>query len=574
MKKILLKLFLITAAFICLSQSAAHAGTVTILNAGDSMQVYCGAPFTVGSTVFGQTTGYASTDSVSVYQNFGDGNDTLFYIVLTQPTFYGWYDHTYQFPGVYSTLYIVTGPDGAADTMYIPNDIIDSANCGNIDGRLYIDANSNCIQDVGETDVAGAPVELWYNSTLLGTTYTSSNGYYYFYVPNNTYTIRPGPQISNYGYNVTCPLSGQITITSPSTNNNFGLTCTPGFDLQAYVWSQNFRPGFNRDIYPYLRNTNCQNVNGQAKLILDGTWLTFVSSATPPTTISGDTLIWDFTAVSNQGYFDPGPVTVYTSSSAPLGDSICVTLLAEPVSGDTDPANNSATVCRPITNAMDPNEKQVSPDGDIVSGSWLSYTIFFQNTGNDTAYNVFILDTMDANLDMSTFQPTAASHSYYTYIQDGNAVKFDFPNIMLVDSNANEPLSHGWVSYRIKSNTGLPEGTLLNNTAYIYFDFNEAVVTNTTVTVIDNSVAVAEINTAAGLFISPNPATDQLSLSSQQSVMVSVELFDVLGEQVYHHQQTSNSRQQTIDVSNLAPGIYMVRVKTDAGIKAAKFVKE
>ena len=579
MKKNLQHYLLITAALICLFGTVANAQSVTIGYADDSTQFYCGAPFTAMFMIYGQAIGYIATDSVSVYHDFGDGSDTLFYVHIPQVSFYTWYYHTYQFPGVYSSLYIVTGSDGSADTLYSPNDVIDSASCGNIDGRIFVDANANCVQDAGETDAAYVPVELWYSSNLFATTYTGSNGYYYFFVPNNPYTIQPGAQIANYGYSVTCPVSGQITIPSvPSANNDFGLTCTPGFDLVANVWSQNFRPGFNRDIYPYLNNYNCQTMNGQAKLILDGTWLSFVSAAIPPTSISGDTLIWNFTSVSNLSSFYPGPVTVFTSVSAPLGDSICVTLLAEPVAGDINPANNTATVCRPITNAQDPNEKHVSPNGDIVSGSWLTYTIFFQNTGNDTAYNVFILDTIDANLDINTFQPIAASHSYYTYIQDGNAVKFDFPGIMLVDSNMNEPLSHGWISYRIKSNTGLTNGTQLNNTAYIYFDFNSAVITNTTVTVINSAVGVLEINDETGsLILSPNPAANQLSVTGYPlSGKGEIEIYDMLGQKLYcEYLLTPNSGLRTnIDVSNLNPGIYFVRLKTGNGISAVKFVKQ
>ncbi|HLG33739.1 MAG TPA: SdrD B-like domain-containing protein, partial [Bacteroidia bacterium] len=242
MKKNLLKLFVIMTAFICMSATVSRAQSVSINYADDSTQFYCGAPFTAMFMIYGQTTGYTLSDSVSVYHNFGDGNDTLFYIHLIQPAFYNGYYHTYQFPGVYSSLYIVTGPDGSADTVYSPNDVIDSASCGDIDGRLYIDANANCVHDAGETDVTYVPVELWYSSQLVATTYTNANGYYYFYVPNNTYTIQPGAQIANYGYSVTCPVSGQITVSSlPSANNDFGLTCTPGFDLVANVWSQLFR---------------------------------------------------------------------------------------------------------------------------------------------------------------------------------------------------------------------------------------------------------------------------------------------------------------------------------------------
>ena len=52
---------------------------------------------------------------------------------------------------------------------------------------------------------------------------------------------------------------------------------------------------------------------------------------------------------------------------------------------------------------------------------------------------------------------------------------------MLPDSNTSEPLSHGFVQYSIQSVVGLQDSTVINNTAYILFDINPPVVTNTAI---------------------------------------------------------------------------------------------
>ncbi|MGB1032612.1 MAG: DUF7619 domain-containing protein, partial [Flavobacteriales bacterium] len=78
---------------------------------------------------------------------------------------------------------------------------------------------------------------------------------------------------------------------------------------------------------------------------------------------------------------------------------------------------------------------------------------------------------------------------------------FYFENIQLPDSNCCEPDSHGDFTYFIQMNDGLAPETRIENTAYIYFDNNPAVVTNTTWTTIyectqglaDFSIAQAEI---------------------------------------------------------------------------------
>ena len=75
--------------------------------------------------------------------------------------------------------------------------------------------------------------------------------------------------------------------------------------------------------------------------------------------------------------------------------------------------------------------------------------------------------------------------------------------------------------------------------------------------------------------IFPNPATSELRIENAALKIKEIEIYSVLGKKVYSQQpQTSNLKPQTIDVSQLPSGIYFVRVKTDKGISAAKFVKE
>jgi len=73
----------------------------------------------------------------------------------------------------------------------------------------------------------------------------------------------------------------------------------------------------------------------------------------------------------------------------------------------------------------------------------LTYKIRFQNTGTDTAFNIVVLDTLSDLLDVSTFVPLVSSHPYALEIVDSNVLKYSFENIMLPDSNINEPGSHG-----------------------------------------------------------------------------------------------------------------------------------
>jgi uncharacterized repeat protein (TIGR01451 family) len=139
-----------------------------------------------------------------------------------------------------------------------------------------------------------------------------------------------------------------------------------------------------------------------------------------------------------------------------------------------------------LTCAYDPNDKQVFPVGYsdehyIATDTTLEYLIRFQNTGNAPATHVIIRDTIDDNLDLTSFQFLANSHPVFTTVRyESREVEFYFQNIMLPDSVNNEPESHGFVSFRIRPQADIPLLTELNNTAAIYFDNNPPIITNTT----------------------------------------------------------------------------------------------
>ncbi|MCU0345468.1 MAG: T9SS type A sorting domain-containing protein [Saprospiraceae bacterium] len=141
--------------------------------------------------------------------------------------------------------------------------------------------------------------------------------------------------------------------------------------------------------------------------------------------------------------------------------------------------------CQENLGSFDPNDKTGYPLGVgdqrfIKPGQPLDYRIRFQNTGTYTAFTVVIIDSLPETLDPASITMLGSSHPY-TFQLDGRGVaKFIFNDIMLPDSNANEPLSHGFVKFSIAQKPGLALGTTIENEAAIYFDFNEPVITNRT----------------------------------------------------------------------------------------------
>jgi uncharacterized repeat protein (TIGR01451 family) len=161
--------------------------------------------------------------------------------------------------------------------------------------------------------------------------------------------------------------------------------------------------------------------------------------------------------------------------------------------------NNNQSLIFNTCTSYDPNEKLVTPQGKTADGfitnedSILTYTIRFQNTGNATAANIIVTDTISNKLDLMSMKVLVASHNYDIEIANNNLLKFKFLGIMLPDSNNNEPQSHGYITYQIKQKPNNAPYTVINNTANIYFDYNAPIITNTTVNTIYKKITPGTI---------------------------------------------------------------------------------
>ena len=149
--------------------------------------------------------------------------------------------------------------------------------------------------------------------------------------------------------------------------------------------------------------------------------------------------------------------------------------------------------CGEVVGSFDPNDKQGFPAGvgeshDVLPNEQLQYMIRFQNTGTAPAYTVIIRDTLDTDLDIASVTPGVASHPYTFTMYGQRVLQWTFNNIMLPDSFSNEEQSHGFITYTVNQMADLSDGTTITNSAAIYFDSNEPVITNTTLHTINHCV--------------------------------------------------------------------------------------
>ncbi len=179
------------------------------------------------------------------------------------------------------------------------------------------------------------------------------------------------------------------------------------------------------------------------------------------------------------------------------------------------------TDCHQVVGAYDPNDKQAFPTGVksahlIEANTPLEYQIRFQNTGTDTAFTVVVKDTLSYWLDPATVRPGAASHPYTWSLSGEGILTFTFEHILLPDSNINEAASHGFIQFNIEQQKDLLPGVVLENRAGIYFDFNEAVMTNTVFHTIGQGFLASDTKAPLPkqnlLEIWPNPAGDEVNI--------------------------------------------------------------
>ena len=109
---------------------------------------------------------------------------------------------------------------------------------------------------------------------------------------------------------------------------------------------------------------------------------------------------------------------------------------------------------------------------------------------------------------------------------DNHILKFNFYNIMLPDSGADLAGSEGYVIYKVKAKPNAIVGTEWKNTAYIYFDFNEAIITNTTLNTLEVLTSIKEA-TSSTFSIAPNPANDIVTVNFENNYNGSLIITDV-----------------------------------------------
>lgn len=224
--------------------------------------------------------------------------------------------------------------------------------------------------------------------------------------------------------------------------------------------------------------------------------------------------------------------------------------------------DNRDSLVLKVVGAFDPNDKQNSPEGYInPKTKEISYHIRFQNTGTDTAYRVIVIDTLDLTLPMLYVKLTGFSHTCTKSYSDGAQI-FTFNNIYLPDSSVDMAGSQGYVSYKIGLNTlnTLRHGDSIKNTAYIYFDYQKPIVTNT----VHNEMQIPEtgvppiVGPDAKFVVYPNPSRGNFTVKNFTPLATSCLVYDAQGRNLGTWKLAAHG-ETAIDLGKYSLGVYFLK---------------
>lgn len=442
-----------------------------------------------------------------------------------------------------------------------------------ISGVAFWDENENKKFDLNEETLASVPIVLNPDVTI---SFTNTEGKYQFYVPNGVYQISAQSdscwELTTDSLVYTLDLSGNRV-----AKRNFGFSPTSSEQkVKTQIVSAPTRCGFEVPFTVSVINEACVTASGKFGLVLDPL-VNLLNASIAPEQIRGDTLLWSYEKLIAA---ESKAVYLLLEIAGPeyIGDTIHLkglTYLA--AAGTALKLSSVHSFKSEIRCAYDPNDKLVSPSrlsefpqNYTLFSEEMEFTVRFQNTGNDTAFTVAIRDTLHRDLDWSTFRPIRASHTFDTQLKKDGAVEFLFKNILLPPSITDEPNSHGFVQYKVRAKARLTEQSKITNTAFIYFDFNPPIQTNTTDNVMVSSFPRSTGTTGIGqsftFKVYPNPFDHTLVLENvgtNDTGTLDFRLVNAQGQLIYSNR--FSGKHQVYQLNELTKGIYFYLLKNDRG---------
>lgn len=451
-----------------------------------------------------------------------------------------------------------------------------------ITGNVFADMNSNFNFDSTDSPVRNSNLREIQTNRI---TYSSQYGNYNFALKDTGhYDVSLNSNYNNFSASPINQPAYFSSFNQIDSLNNFAIQpVIQADDLCMTITPLGaFRPGFNG--YYMLNYENVGTTTQIPKIVFRiFPNVSFVSASITPSAIYTDSVVWYLGSLSPL-QIGQILVNVYLSPSIPIGTILNSYAQIFPIINDINPSCNNATWEVIVTGSFDPNDISVDQDtilfNTLSNSSYLNYIIRFQNTGNDTAFTVKIINPIDTlRLDLNSLEFVSSSHPLeMIFVYYSRNMEFTFNNILLPDSNTNEPESHGFIRYKVKPKQGLNIVDSIQNLAAIFFDFNDPVFTNIAMTKIVSLTGFQNLSTRSDLDIYPNPASNEINLeiSNTRKKNVSINLYNVYGQKIkclFQGNIITSEFKKRFEIGDLHQGMYLLEYRIDGISKSKKIIK-
>jgi uncharacterized repeat protein (TIGR01451 family) len=374
------------------------------------------------------------------------------------------------------SLISLNGPDCGSSSII-------SAQCNaenEISGNVFVDGNCDGVINNSDYILENETIEVTFSSSENTLVYYSNQ--FNVFAPSSTLVTLIAHE--HPGYTTSPVIINPTVVPTIFENTNLSLCPIENYNnLSISITNTNIvSPGFQTHYIISISNTGTTVESGIGSVTFDSPFLEEIIS-TSLGSISGNIIQFETLSIDPLTSINI-EIECQISASAPLGENFNASAeITSQVQAETELYDNNATCESVIIGSFDPNNKVVNHSAIYVNDLQpnqeveLLYTINFQNTGTAPAINIRVEDLIAENLNLGTFEMIASSHAY-TYTISNNQIIWYFDDILLPDSNSNEPESHGWFSFKISKFGEHLEGDIVENQVSIFFDFNEPIVTN------------------------------------------------------------------------------------------------
>jgi hypothetical protein len=218
-------------------------------------------------------------------------------------------------------------------------------------------------------------------------------------------------------------------------------------------------------------------------------------------------------------------------------------------------------------------------DNTIPVNTDITYNLFFENIGTDTIRRVVIRDTLSPHLDITSVTPGTSSHPFEFEVYNNGVLKITFSDITLLPGSSTAESTYGFVKFRIAQKPNNPVGTVIENSAAVFFDYQTPQQTNAVLHTVGCEdlldqveacldsvlVSISEAPNLEGVTIKvlPNPFLEStmIEVEGKDFRELTYSAFDMTGRMVQHRVFSGNQLVVTRD--NLPAGMYIFKLTSE-----------